>query len=94
MIHKQVLFNECQLLLNEGAEAEEKKGEEREGGGGRGRRERTMERGRGETGYRGRRSGRGRREDMLSNWLSNMLVDLRYKSWPSRYQISWPIPEE
>ena len=26
MIHKQVLFNECQLLLKEGAEAEEEEG--------------------------------------------------------------------
>ena len=28
MIHKQVLFNECQLLLKEGAEAEEEEGGE------------------------------------------------------------------
>ena len=34
MIHKQVLFNECQLLLKEGAEAEEEEGGEAEEGEG------------------------------------------------------------
>ena len=71
MIHKQVLFNECQLLLKEGAEAEEEEG----GEGGRRRK-----------GKEGEDDGEGERRDRMwgeKEWGAPLLQGPSRKTLPA-----------